>query len=165
MWSIAGSGHVRILIFAKTEQAKSFFRNIGRRPTNATAIVHGRLTPKKERSHLSRRECRPRVYSTPDAAKETLPYGVQSIEGEQGVQSAGDPPADRPQAPDPGTFRGKGPPRCGDRNTETGTLFRNGSPSMPARSPSPPFNGRQMTFDTGMPENFAGWSWFSCGRS
>ena len=99
-----------ILLFAKSEQAKQFLQEHWQETNkHYLAIVHGRLTPKEGTitSYLAENAAQ-KVYSTPDPAKGKLSQTAYKVLQEsKGLKPGGDPSPHRPQAPDPGAFRGK----------------------------------------------------------
>ena len=147
-----------ILVFAKSEQAKKFLQEHWEKTDKRyLAIVHGRLTPKEGTITTCLAEnAAQRVYSTPDAAKGKLSHTAYRVLKESKEFSllaihllTGRKHQIRVH------FAEKGHPVVGDRK------YGNGNPvskrlALHARSISftHPFSGRQMTFDTGMPEDF-----------
>ena len=149
-----------ILVFAKSEAAKIFLQEHWESTDKYyLAIVHGRLpAPAGIISTYLAENTAQRVYSTPDTAKgklSTTEYQVlqESRKGFSLVEIhllTGRKHQIRVH------FAEKGHPIVGDRK------YGNNDPiahrlALHARSLSftHPFNGRLMTFDTGMPEDFA----------
>ena len=147
-----------ILLFAKSEEAKKFLQEHWEETDKYyLAIVHGRLTAKEGMISSSLAEnAAQRVYSTLDPAKGKLAHTeykvLQEGKGFSLVEIhllTGRKHQIRVH------FSEKGHPVVGDRK------YGNGDPvakrlALHARSISfiHPFNGRPMTFDTGMPEDF-----------
>lgn len=147
-----------ILLFAKSEAAKIFLQEHWESTDKYyLAIVHGRLTPQAGMiSSCLTENAAQRVYSTQDSAKGKLSHTeykvVQEGKGYSLVEVhllTGRKHQIRVH------FAEKGHPVIGDRK------YGNGEPvakrlALHARSLSfhHPFNGRPMTFDTGVPEDF-----------
>ena len=147
-----------ILIFAKSEQTKKFLqKNWEQTEKHYLAIVHGKLADKEGiiSSYLTENKAL-KVYSTPDAAMGRLSrtaYKVlQESKGFSLVEISlltGRKHQIRVH------FAEKGHPVAGDRKYGTGNPVSKRL-ALHARSISfiHPFSGKQMTFDTGMPEDF-----------
>ena len=148
-----------LLLFAKSEAAKIFLQeNWENTEKYYLAIVHGRLTAKEGviTSYLSENAAQ-RVYSTPDSAQgklATTEYKVlqESRKGFSLVEIhllTGRKHQIRVH------FAEKGHPLVGDRKYNNNAPVANRL-ALHARSLTftHPFNGRRMTFDTGMPEDF-----------
>ncbi len=147
-----------VLLFAKSEPAKKFLQEHWEQTDKRyLAIVHGRLTPKEGKiSTCLAENAAHRVYSTPDAAKGKLSHTAYKVLKETKGFSlveihllTGRKHQIRVH------FAEKGHPVAGDRkygNRDVGPKRL----ALHARSISftHPFNGRPMTFDTGMPEDF-----------
>ncbi|WP_298039114.1 RluA family pseudouridine synthase [uncultured Desulfuromonas sp.] len=148
-----------ILLFAKSEQAKTFLQEHWEQTDKRyLAIVHGRLTPKEGKisTYLAENSAQ-RVYSTLDPARGKLSHTTYTVLKEARGFSlveihllTGRKHQIRVH------FAGKGHPVAGDRK------YGNGDPAskrlaLHARSISftHPFSKKKMTFDTGMPEEFA----------
>jgi len=148
-----------ILLFAKSEQAKQFLQeNWEHTDKHYLAIVHGRLTPKEGTiSTCLVENAAQRVYSTPDASKGKLSHTAYKVLKETRGFSLVDIHLLTGRKHQIRVhFAGKGHPVVGDRKYGDGD---HGSKrlALHARSLSfiHPFNGRQMHFDTGVPEDFA----------
>ena len=148
-----------ILLFAKSEVAKIFLQeNWEKTEKYYLAIVHGRLTPTEGiiSSFLTENAAQ-RVYSTPDPAQgkfSSTEYKVlqSSRKGFSLVEVhllTGRKHQIRVH------FAEKGHPVVGDRKYNNNAPVANRL-ALHARSLvfTHPFNGRIMTFDTGMPEDF-----------
>lgn len=148
-----------LLLFAKSEAAKIYLQeNWENTEKHYLAIVHGRLTPKEGTisSYLTENAAQ-RVYSTPDPAKgkfSSTEYRVlqESKKGFSLVEIhllTGRKHQIRVH------FAEQGHPVVGDKKYGNGDSVSNRL-ALHARSLSftHPFNGRLMTFDTGMPEDF-----------
>jgi len=147
-----------ILLFAKSEQAKKFLQEHWEQTDKRyLAIVHGRLMPSEGTiSTFLAENAAHRVYSTPDAAGGKASHTAYKVLKESGRFSlleihllTGRKHQIRVH------FAEKGHPVVGDRK------YGNGDPvskrlALHARSISfiHPYNGRTMSFDTGMPEDF-----------
>ena len=147
-----------ILLFAKSEEAKKFLQEHWEETDKYyLAIVHGRLTAKEGMiSSALAENVAQRVYSTLDPAKGKLAHTEYKVLQEGKGFSlmeihllTGRKHQIRVH------FADKGHPVVGDRK------YGNGDPvakrlALHARSLSftHPFNGRRMTFDPGMPEDF-----------
>ena len=148
-----------ILLFAKSEAAKIFLQeNWENSEKYYLAIVHGRLIPPEGTiSSFLTENAAQRVYSTPDPAQgklATTEYKVLqcSRKGFSLVEIhllSGRKHQIRVH------FAEKGHPLVGDRKYNNNALVANRL-ALHARSLTftHPFNGRLMTFDTGMPEDF-----------
>jgi tRNA pseudouridine32 synthase/23S rRNA pseudouridine746 synthase/23S rRNA pseudouridine1911/1915/1917 synthase len=147
-----------ILIFAKSEKAKRFLQeNWKQTDKHYLAIVHGHPSPKEGQisSYLVENAAL-KVYSTPDPAKGKLSHTKYKVLRETAGFSlveihllTGRKHQIRVH------FAEKGHPVAGDRK------YGNRGPAsrrlaLHARSISftHPFSGAQLTFDTGMPEDF-----------
>lgn len=148
-----------ILIFAKSEDAKRFLQEHWEETDKYyLAIVQGRMTPKEGLISSSLVEnSAQRVYSTPDPAKGKLAHTEYKVLQEGRGFSlleihllTGRKHQIRVH------FAEKGHPLAGDRKYGNGDNFSKRL-ALHARSTSfiHPFNGRPMTFDTGVPEDFA----------
>ena len=148
-----------ILLFAKSEQAKKFLQeNWEQTDKRYLAIVHGHLTPKEGKISTRLAEnAAHKVYTTLNAAKGKLSHTVYKVLQETRVFSlvevhllTGRKHQIRVH------FAGLGHPISGDRKYGTEALASKRL-ALHARSISftHPFNGRTMSFDTGMPEDFA----------
>lgn len=148
-----------ILLFAKSEAAKIFLQEHWESTDKYyLAIVHGRLTPPEGTisSYLAENAAQ-RVYSTPDAAKgkfSSTGYKVlqESRKGFSLVEIhlfTGRKHQIRVH------FAEKGHPVVGDKKYGNHDPVANRL-ALHARTLSftHPFNGRRLTFDTGMPEDF-----------
>jgi len=147
-----------ILLFAKSEEAKKFLQeNWESTDKYYLAIVQGRLTPKEGliSSTLAENSAQ-RVYSTPDPAKGKLAHTEYKVLQEGRNFSlveihllTGRKHQIRVH------FVEKGHPVAGDRKYGKGdTLSKRLALHARSLSFTHPFNGRIMTFDTGMPEDF-----------
>lgn len=147
-----------VLLFAKSEEAKKFLQEHWDSTDKVyLAIVHGHLTAKEGTISTSLVEnAAQRVYSTPDAAKgklSTTEYKVlQEARGFSLVEIhllTGRKHQIRVH------FAEKGHPVVGDKKYGTGDPVSKRL-ALHARSLTftHPFNGRTLTFDTGMPEEF-----------
>jgi len=147
-----------ILLFAKSEQAKKFLQeHWDQTEKYYLAIVHGQLTPKEGMisSYLAETSAH-RVYSTPDAARGKLAHTAYKVLKETKGFSlvevhllTGRKHQIRVH------FAEKGNPVAGDRKYGAGRQVCKRL-ALHARSLAfiHPFNGRQMTFDLGMPKVF-----------
>jgi tRNA pseudouridine32 synthase/23S rRNA pseudouridine746 synthase/23S rRNA pseudouridine1911/1915/1917 synthase len=148
-----------ILLFAKSEAAKSFLQEHWESTDKYyLAIVHGRLAPQEGviSSYLSENAAQ-RVYSTPDPAQgkfSSTEYKVlqESRKGFSLVEIhllSGRKHQIRVH------FAEKGHPVVGDRKYNNHAPVANRL-ALHARSLAftHPFNGRRMSFDTGLPEEF-----------
>ncbi|MGK2945168.1 MAG: RluA family pseudouridine synthase [Desulfuromonadales bacterium] len=147
-----------ILIFAKSVQAKQFLQEHWEQTDkHYLAIVHGRLEPKEGMisSYLAENTAQ-KVYSTLNAAKGKLSHTeykvLQETKGFSLVDIhllTGRKHQIRVH------FADKGHPVAGDTKYGDGGAVSNRL-ALHGRSISflHPFNGRKMTFDTGMPEDF-----------
>ncbi|MGK2906271.1 MAG: RluA family pseudouridine synthase [Desulfuromonadales bacterium] len=147
-----------ILIFAKSEQAKQFLQeHWDQTDKHYLAIVHGRLMPKEGMisTYLAENAAQ-KVYSTLNAAKGKLSHTeykvLQETKGFSLVEIhllTGRKHQIRVH------FAEKGHPVAGDKKYGQEAAVANRL-ALHARSISftHPFNGRKMSFDTGMPEDF-----------
>ncbi|MDO9079713.1 MAG: RluA family pseudouridine synthase [Desulfuromonadales bacterium] len=147
-----------ILLFAKSEAAKIFLQeNWENTEKYYLAIVHGRLTAKEGviSSYLSENAAQ-RVYSTPDPAQGKLAHTEYKVleESRKGFSLVEIHLLTGRKHQIRVHFAEKGHPLVGDRKYNN-TLVANRL-ALHARSLAftHPFNGRLMTFDTGMPEDF-----------
>jgi tRNA pseudouridine32 synthase/23S rRNA pseudouridine746 synthase/23S rRNA pseudouridine1911/1915/1917 synthase len=147
-----------ILLFAKSEQAKKFLQEHWEQTDKRyLAIVHGRLTPREGTiSTFLAENTAQRVYSTPDAARGKLSHTAYKVVKETRGFSlleihllTGRKHQIRVH------FAEKGHPVVGDRKYGSGDPVSKRL-ALHARSISfiHPYNGRTMSFDTGMPEDF-----------
>jgi RluA family pseudouridine synthase len=147
-----------ILLFAKSEKAKKFLQeNLKKTDKHYLAIVHGHLAPKEGQiSTYLVENAAQKVYSTPDPAKGKLSHTEYKVLKETKRFSLVDIHLLTGRKHQVRVhFAGKGHPVAGDRKYGTrGPVSKR--LALHARSISfvHPFNGRQMTFDTGMPEDF-----------
>ncbi len=147
-----------ILLFAKNERAKTFLQgNWENTDKHYLAIVHGPLTPKEGRisTYLVENTAQ-NVYSTPDPAKGKLSHTEYKVREETQAFSLVDIQLVTGRKHQIRVhFAEKGHPVAGDKKYGTRSPSFNRL-ALHARSISfvHPFNGRQMTFDTGMPEDF-----------
>ena len=148
-----------ILLFAKSEAAKTFLQeNWEQTDKHYLAIVHGRLTFKEGTLSSSLLEnATQRVYSVADASKGRLSHTAYRVLQETGGFSlleihllTGRKHQIRVH------FAEKGHPLVGDRKYGNGD---HGAKRLALHARSivfiHPFNGKQMSFDTGVPEDFA----------
>lgn len=147
-----------LLLFAKSEAAKKFLQeNWETTEKHYLAIVHGRLAVKEGTltSHLAENSAQ-RVYSTPDPTKGKLSQTAYKVVREtQGFSLleihllSGRKHQIRVQ------FADLGHPVAGDKKYGSGQLATRRL-ALHARSIAftHPYNGRPMSFDTGMPEEF-----------
>lgn len=148
-----------ILLFAKSEAAKIFLQeNWENTEKYYLAIVHGRLTPKEGviSSYLSENAAQ-RVYSTPDSAKGKLAHTEYKVlqESRKGFSLVEIHLLTGRKHQIRVHFAEKGHPLVGDRKYNNNAPMANRL-ALHARSLAftHPFNGRLLTFDTGMPEDF-----------
>ncbi|MBE0504340.1 MAG: RNA pseudouridine synthase [Desulfuromonadales bacterium] len=148
-----------ILLFAKSEAAKIFLQeNWENTEKYYLAIVHGRLTPQEGviSSYLSENAAQ-RVYSTPDPAKGKLAHTEYKVlqEGRKGFSLVEIHLLTGRKHQIRVHFAEKGHPLVGDRKYNNHAPVANRL-ALHARSLAftHPFNGRRMSFDTGMPEDF-----------
>ena len=147
-----------ILLFAKSEPAKKFLQeNWEQTNKHYLAIVHGQLTPKEGTisTYLTENTAH-RVYSTPDAAKGKLSHTAYKVVKEtKGFTLVEIHLLTGRKHQIRVHFAEKGHPIAGDGKYGKGQRVSKRL-ALHARSISftHPFNGRQMTFDTGMPEDF-----------
>ena len=147
-----------ILIFAKSEQAKQFLQeHWDQTDKHYLAIVHGRLMPKEGvfSTYLAENAAQ-KVYATLNTAKGKLSHTeykvLQETKGFSLVEIhllTGRKHQIRVH------FADKGHPVAGDKKYGQEAVVANRL-ALHARSISftHPFNGREMSFDTGMPEDF-----------
>ena len=147
-----------ILLFAKSESAKKFLQeHWDQTNKHYLAIVYGQLTPKEGTisTYLTENAAH-RVYSTPDTVKGKLSHTAYKVVKETREFSlveihllTGRKHQIRVH------FAEKGHPVTGDGKYGKGQRVSKRL-ALHARSISfiHPFNGRQMTFDTGMPKDF-----------
>jgi tRNA pseudouridine32 synthase/23S rRNA pseudouridine746 synthase/23S rRNA pseudouridine1911/1915/1917 synthase len=148
-----------ILLFAKSEAAKIFLQeNWENTEKYYLAIVHGRLTAKEGTisTYLTENAAQ-RVYSTPDPATgkfATTEYKVLK-EGRKGFSLVEIHLLTGRKHQIRVHFAEKGHPLVGDRKYNNNAPVANRL-ALHARSLAftHPFNGRRITFDTGMPEDF-----------
>ena len=147
-----------ILLFAKSEQAKKFLQEHWEHTDkHYLAVVHGRLTPSEGTiSTCLAENAAQRVYSTLDATKGKLSHTAYKVLKENKGLSlveihllTGRKHQIRVHLSE------KGHPVAGDRKYGNGDLVTKRL-ALHARSISfiHPFSGRQMIFDTAMPEDF-----------
>ena len=148
-----------ILLFAKSEAAKIFLQEHWESTDKYyLAIVHGRLTPQEGTisTYLTENAAQ-RVYSTPNPAKGKLSSTEYKVlqESRKGFSLVEIHLLTGRKHQIRVHFAEKGHPVVGDRK------YGNADPishrlALHARSLSfiHPFNGREMSFDTGMPEDF-----------
>jgi len=148
-----------ILLFAKSEAAKIFLQeNWENTEKYYLAIVHGRLTPQEGviSSYLSENAAQ-RVYSTPDLAKGKLAHTEYKVlqEGRKGFSLVEIHLLTGRKHQIRVHFAEKGHPLVGDRKYNNHAPVANRL-ALHARSLAftHPFNGRRMSFDTGLPEDF-----------
>jgi tRNA pseudouridine32 synthase/23S rRNA pseudouridine746 synthase/23S rRNA pseudouridine1911/1915/1917 synthase len=148
-----------ILLFAKSEAAKIFLQEHWESTDKYyLAIVHGRLTPQEGviSTYLAENSAQ-RVYSTPDPAKGKLSSTEYKVlqESRKGFSLVEIHLLTGRKHQIRVHFAEKGHPVVGDRKYGHGDPVTNRL-ALHARSLSftHPFNGRHMTFDTGMPEDF-----------
>ena len=148
-----------ILIFAKSEQAKKYLQgNWADTEKHYLGIVHGHLTAKEARisSHLVENKAQ-RVYSTPDPAKGKLSHTAYKVlEESEGFSLIDIHLLTGRKHQIRVHFAEKGHPVVGDR--KYGNKDRASKRlALHARSISftHPFNHKTMTFDTGIPDDFA----------
>ena len=147
-----------ILLFAKSEKAKKFLQeNWKKTDKHYLAIVHGHLAPKEGTiSTYLVENAAQMVYSTLDPAKGKLSHTEYNVLKETRGFSLVDIHLLTGRKHQIRVhFAGKGHPVAGDRKYGNKDLVSKRL-ALHARSISfiHPFNGRQMTFDTGMPEDF-----------
>lgn len=147
-----------ILIFAKSEQAKQFLQeHWDQTDKHYLAIVHGRVMPKEGviSTYLAENAAQ-KVYSTLNTARGKLSHTeykvLQETKGFSLVEIhllTGRKHQIRVH------FADKGHPVAGDKKYGQESAVANRL-ALHARSISflHPFNGRKMSFDTGMPEDF-----------
>lgn len=148
-----------LLLFAKSEEAKKFLQDHWEQTEkHYLAIVHGRLTVKEGQlsSYLAENAAL-RVYSTPDSSKGKLSHTAYKVIKETKGFSLLDVHLLTGRKHQIRVhFSEKGHPVAGDKK------YGDGNPAshrlaLHARSLSfiHPFNDKPMSFDTGMPEDFA----------
>lgn len=147
-----------ILLFAKSEQAKKFLQEHWQQTDkHYLAIVHGRLTPKEGKiSSCLAENAAHRVYSTPDISKGKLSHTAYKVLQEtKGFSLLGIHLLTGRKHQIRVHFADAGHPVAGDRKYGNGEGVAKRL-ALHARSISftHPFNGRKMTFDTGIPEDF-----------
>jgi RluA family pseudouridine synthase len=147
-----------VLVFAKSEQAKQFLQEHWEQTDKYyLAIVHGRLMPREGTisTYLAENDAQ-KVYSTLNTARGKLSHTeykvLQEAKGFSLVEVhllTGRKHQIRVH------FAGKGHPVVGDKKYGDGAAVSSRL-ALHARSISftHPFNGRHMSFDTGMPEDF-----------
>jgi len=148
-----------ILLFAKSEKTQKFLQEHWKTTDkHYLAIVHGHLAPKTGRiSTYLVENAAQNVYSTPDHAKGKLSHTEYSVLQETKGYSLVDIHLLTGRKHQIRVhFADRGHPIAGDRKYGTLGPVSNRL-ALHARSLAflHPFNGRQMTFDTGMPEDFA----------
>lgn len=147
-----------ILVFAKSEQAKQFLQEHWEQTDKYyLAIVHGRLTPKEGTisTYLAENSAQ-KVYSTLNASRGKLSHTeykvLQEAKGFSLVEIhllTGRKHQIRVH------FADKGHPVAGDtKYGDGGDVAKRLALHARSISFTHPFNGRQMSFDTGMPEDF-----------
>lgn len=147
-----------ILIFAKSEQAKKFLQeNWTHTDKHYLAVVHGRLSPKEGTisSYLTENSAL-RVFSTSVAAKGKLSHtGYNVLQEGKGLSLVEIHLLTGRKHQIRVHFAEKGHPVAGDRKYGDGPLVSKRL-ALHARSISflHPFSKKQMTFDTGMPDDF-----------
>ena len=147
-----------ILVFAKSEQAKKFLQeNWEQTDKHYLAIVCGRLTPKEGKisTYLAENSAQ-KVYSTLNTSRGKLSHTEYKVLQETKDFSLVDIHLLTGRKHQIRVhFAGKGHPVAGDKKYGDGGSFSKRL-ALHARSISftHPFNGRTMTFDTGMPEDF-----------
>ena len=148
-----------LLLFAKSEAAKIFLQEHWERTEkHYLAIVHGRLTLKEGTiSSALVENAAQRVYSTPDPAQGKLSTTEYKViqESRKGFSLVDIHLLTGRKHQIRVHFAELGHPLVGDKKYGNGDLVSNRL-ALHARSLSfpHPFNGRLMTFDTGMPEDF-----------
>ena len=148
-----------ILVFAKSEQAKKFLQEHWEQTEkHYLAIVHGQLIPKEGMisSYLVENAAQ-RVYSAPDAAKGKFSQTAYKVLKESKGFSLVDIHLLTGRKHQIRVhFAEKGHPLVGDRKYGNGD---HGAKRLALHARSiafiHPFNGKQMNFDTGVPEDFA----------
>ena len=147
-----------LLLFAKSEPAKTFLQgNWEQTDKHYLAIVHGHLTRKEGTISTSLVEnAAQRVYSTPDVSKGKLSHTAYKILREvRGFSLVEIHLLTGRKHQIRVHFAEQGHPVAGDKKYGNGEQISKRL-ALHARSISfvHPFHGRQMTFDTGMPEDF-----------
>jgi len=148
-----------ILVFAKSEQAKKFLQEHWEQTEkHYLAIVHGQLIPKEGMisSYLVENAAQ-RVYSAPDATKGKFSQTAYKVLKESKGFSLVDIHLLTGRKHQIRVhFAEKGHPLVGDRKYGNGD---HGAKRLALHARSiafiHPFNGKQMNFDTGVPEDFA----------
>jgi tRNA pseudouridine32 synthase/23S rRNA pseudouridine746 synthase/23S rRNA pseudouridine1911/1915/1917 synthase len=148
-----------ILLFAKSEQAKKFLQEHWEQTDkHYLAIVHGQLIPKEGMISTSLVEnAAQRVYSTPDAAKGKLSHTAYKVlKQTKGFSLVDIHLLTGRKHQIRVHFSEKGHPIVGDRKYGQGDHVSKRL-ALHARSISfiHPYSGKQMHFDTGLPEDFA----------
>ncbi|MDH3348267.1 MAG: RluA family pseudouridine synthase [Desulfobulbaceae bacterium] len=147
-----------ILLFAKSEQAKKFLQeNWENTEKHYLAIVHGKLNPKEGKisTYLVENKAQ-RVYSTPDKAKGKLSHtAYRVLQENKGLSMVDIHLLTGRKHQIRVHFSEKGHPVAGDRKYGKGDIGLKRL-ALHARSISftHPFTGKQMTFETEMPEDF-----------
>lgn len=147
-----------ILLFAKSETAKIFLQENWEKTEKCyLAIVHGRLTPTEGTiSSFLTENAAQRVYSTPDPAQGKLSsteYKVLS-ESRKGFSLVEVHLLTGRKHQIRVHFAEKGHPLVGDRKYNNALAANRLALHARALTFTHPFNGRFMSFDTGMPEDF-----------
>lgn len=148
-----------ILLFAKNESAKKFLQeNWPQTEKHYLAIVSGKIRPKEGTlsSYLTENTAQ-KVYSTPDAARGKLSHTAYKVLQESKGLSLVDIHLLTGRKHQIRVhFAEQGHPIIGDKKYGEGTTSAKRL-ALHARSISftHPFSGKKMTFDTGMPEDFA----------
>jgi tRNA pseudouridine32 synthase/23S rRNA pseudouridine746 synthase/23S rRNA pseudouridine1911/1915/1917 synthase len=148
-----------ILLFAKSEQAKKFLQEHWEQTDkHYLAIVHGQLMPKEGMiSTCLVENAAQRVYSTPDAAKGKLSHTAYKVlKQTKGFSLVDIHLLTGRKHQIRVHFAEKGHPIVGDRKYGQGDHVSKRL-ALHARSISfiHPYSGKQMHFDTGLPEDFA----------
>lgn len=147
-----------ILLFAKSEQAKKFLQaNWPQTEKHYLAIVHGTMRPKEGTisSYLTENKAR-KVYSTPDQAQGKLAHtAYQVLQESKGLSLVAIHLLTGRKHQIRVHFAEQGHPVIGDKKYGKGVPVSKRL-ALHARSISftHPFSGQQMTFDTGMPDEF-----------
>lgn len=148
-----------ILLFAKSEAAKIFLQeNWENTDKHYLAIVHGRMTVKEGMisTYLAENAAQ-KVYTTPDPGKGKLAHTEFKVvqESKKGFSLVDIHLLTGRKHQIRVHFAEKGHPVVGDKKYGNGELAANRL-ALHARSLTftHPFNGRLMTFDTGIPEDF-----------
>lgn len=148
-----------VLIFAKSEQAKQFLQEHWEQTDkHYLAIVHGQLTPKEGMiSTCLAENAAQRVYSTSDTGKGKLSHTAYKVLKETRGYSLVDIHLLTGRKHQIRVhFAEKGHPVAGDRKYGNGDHIAKRL-TLHARSITfiHPFSGKQVHFDTGVPEDFA----------